>query len=119
MATSSSHAIEVPFNQSRKFILVEYPGIVKDKDKMLATLGGENAVSKTHADPSRRLELRFRPEDVFCKPTCADRFRTTNLLMRVVRKRVKQKQAAECSTDAKMEFSLHAEILGVVDTTYR
>lgn len=35
-----------PKNLSRKLIRVEYPGIVKNVDNMMATLGGINAVSE-------------------------------------------------------------------------
>ncbi|XP_014666091.1 PREDICTED: general transcription factor 3C polypeptide 5-like [Priapulus caudatus] len=111
-------AINVPFNQTRKFVLVEYPAVVMNVDKMLTSLGGENAVSRANADPSRRLELRFRPQDIFCKPACGDRFNTTNLLMKVVRRR-KKKSSGLGAERREPEVTLHAEILGVVDTTYR
>lgn len=34
------------FNFSKKFVCVEYPGIVKNVDKMLETLGGRETISE-------------------------------------------------------------------------
>ena len=52
---------------------VEYPGVVDNVSHMLDTLGGIESVSEVFLSPNRRLELRFRPEDVFCKPACGER----------------------------------------------
>lgn len=35
-------------NLSKKIVRIEYPGIVKNVDNMLATLGGINAVSEVN-----------------------------------------------------------------------
>ena len=32
---------------------------------------------------NRRLELKFRPDDIYCKPACGDRYRTNGVLVRV------------------------------------
>ena len=32
---------------------------------------------------NRRLELRFRPEDVYCKPTCGDRYKTNGIILKI------------------------------------
>lgn len=43
------------------------------------------------SDPVTRLDLRFRPEDPYCKPAYGDRSATTNLLLKVhIRKRRKR-----------------------------
>lgn len=39
-----------PKNLSQKLVRVEYPGIVKNVDNMLATLGGINAASEVGTD---------------------------------------------------------------------
>jgi len=49
--------------------------------------------SKTINDKSRRLELRFRPDDPHCKPTCGERVPTTSYLLRV--KVMKRKSRAK------------------------
>lgn len=41
---------------------------------------------------NRRLELRFRPDDGYCKPACGDRHSTSGFLLRV---RVKRKRGVK------------------------
>lgn len=67
----------------RKLVLVEYPAIVKNVDKMLRSLGGIEEISKAYSDPARRLEVKFRPDDPYCKSAYANRFTTSCLLLRV------------------------------------
>uniref|UniRef100_A0A8C7DFE9 Ral transcription factor IIIC subunit 5 n=1 Tax=Oncorhynchus kisutch TaxID=8019 RepID=A0A8C7DFE9_ONCKI len=43
----------------------------------------DNQRMRTYADPSRRLELRFRSKDPFCHPVVGNRFQSTNLLLHV------------------------------------
>lgn len=113
---------QIPFDSSKKLVCVEYPGIAKNIPKVLETLGGLETISRTVADPSRRLELRLRPKDVYCKPACADHSSTNNLVLRIRRK--KKKQSAEnvagtsfSSTDAEEPFE--ASVVGIVDKTYK
>ncbi|KAK6305349.1 hypothetical protein J4Q44_G00241290 [Coregonus suidteri] len=77
---------------------------------MLESIGGIQGVSKTYADPSRRLELRFRPQDPFCHPVCGNRFPSTNLLLRMKR-RVRKGNPKEAQ--------INMDILGVIGTTYK
>ncbi len=44
-------------------------------------------------EPNLRLELRFRPEDAFCKPTCGERTRETGFLLKV--KKMRRKKGRE------------------------
>ncbi|KAF7417727.1 hypothetical protein HZH68_000380 [Vespula germanica] len=67
----------------RKFICIKYPGNVINPDKAIKTLGGINAISTAVDTPNRRLELRFRPDDGYSKPTCGDRHSKTAFLLRV------------------------------------
>uniref|UniRef100_A0A1B6FP34 General transcription factor 3C polypeptide 5 n=1 Tax=Cuerna arida TaxID=1464854 RepID=A0A1B6FP34_9HEMI len=73
----------------RTLVCVEYPAIVQNDDKMLQSLGGINKISKVYAERNRRLELRFRPDDVYCRPACADRQKVTGLLLSVKVRRKK------------------------------
>lgn len=50
------------------------------------------AIRQTVDAPNRRLELRFRPDDGYSKPTCGDRHSTTGFLLRVRVKRNRIKQ---------------------------
>lgn len=45
--------------------------------------------------PNRRLELRFRPDDMYCKPTCGDRYNTKGFLLRVRVKKSRVKKVEE------------------------
>ena len=65
---------------------------------------------QVYSDPSKRLPLRWRPEDVYCKAAFGDRVHSNSLLMRVRRRRKK-------SEDAKFEYQV--EVLGIVNVTYK
>ena len=92
-------------------VCVEYPGLVKDVSAMIDTLGGLDNIGRVVSEPNRRLELRFRPDDVFCKPTCGERSSDTNsFLLRVKRMRNKREP-----TRTKIE----TEIVGTVATTFK
>lgn len=113
-AVSSSNGGEITVNQG-KFVDVEYPGYIKDENNMLQTLGGEETVSRTFSKPTRRLELSFRPEDPYAHVVCADRYPTANLLLKVKRRRKKQKEG----TNEPEEVKYEQEILGIVGNTYK
>ncbi|XP_068191280.1 general transcription factor 3C polypeptide 5 [Antennarius striatus] len=114
--SSQSEDVDLPGSSSTvelrttRLVCVEYPALVTDVDKMLETLGGENTVSKTFANPSRRLELRYRPQDPFCHPLCGNRLSSSSLLLRV-RRRVRKKNPKD--------VEIHMDVLGVIGTTYR
>ncbi|KYM75631.1 General transcription factor 3C polypeptide 5, partial [Atta colombica] len=67
----------------KKLICIKYPGNIVNVDKAIETLGGISSISMTVNVPNRRLELRFRPDDGYSKPTCGDRHRTNGFLLRV------------------------------------
>ncbi|XP_070374552.1 general transcription factor 3C polypeptide 5 isoform X1 [Equus asinus] len=113
----SGVAIPVELRRDRRMVCVEYPGVVRDVSKMLPTLGGEEGVSRIYADPTKRLELYFRPEDPYCHPVCANRFSTSSLLLRVRRKTRRQKGAPP--PDSHPEVIFDVEILGIVSTIYK
>ncbi|XP_077442446.1 general transcription factor 3C polypeptide 5 [Vanacampus margaritifer] len=96
--------------RGNKLVCVEYPALVSNVNKMLETLGGAATVSETFAQPNRRLELRYRPQDPFCHSLCGNRFSSSNLLLRV-RRRVRKR-------DSKVA-EINMEILGVIGTTYK
>ncbi|KAJ8286299.1 hypothetical protein GJAV_G00036870 [Gymnothorax javanicus] len=109
-APVSDTAAVVQPKQDCKLVCVEYPGRVINVDKMLETLGGEQTVSKTYADPTRRIELNYRPRDPYCHPLCANRFPSTSVLLRV-RKRSRKGDG----TDVRYDM----EMLGVIGTCYK
>jgi hypothetical protein len=51
----------------REFIAIEYPGRVLNAEKMIETLGGIQELSRGFTD-KQRLELKFYPKNLYCKP---------------------------------------------------
>ena len=68
--------------ENSQLFCVEYPGTIKDDNKMLQTLGGYQHINETFSQPNRKLELRFRPNTPGCKATCAERSKTSSLLLK-------------------------------------
>ena len=78
----NNHQIDQDMDSGQLFC-VEYPATVKNDDKMLETLGGYQHINETFSQPNRKLELKFRPETPGCKATCAERTKTSSLLLKV------------------------------------
>ncbi|XP_018025796.1 uncharacterized protein LOC108681288 [Hyalella azteca] len=99
-----SHVLRDTAGHVAEYVCVEYPGHVVNVDKMLDTLGGIDTVSHMYSDANRRLELRFRPSDSYCKPACSTRSCATGLLVRVTRTvKKKKKQRSEASHTSRHE----------------
>ncbi|XP_034231129.1 general transcription factor 3C polypeptide 5 [Thrips palmi] len=86
--------MDSPMNQfqeglGKSLVCIEYPGRVVNVDKMLNTLGGIRSISTAYCEKNRRLELRFRPDDVFCKPACGDKHQVSAVLLKVKVRRKK------------------------------
>lgn len=88
----------------RKFICIKYPGNVINPDNAIRTLGGLGAISTAVDTPNRRLELRFRPDDDYSKPTSGDRNLTTAFLLRVRVKKNRGKKVQESMQEMDEEF---------------
>ncbi|XP_004375849.1 general transcription factor 3C polypeptide 5 [Trichechus manatus latirostris] len=110
-------AVPLELRRERGMVCVEYPGVVRNVSKMLPTLGGEEGVSRIYADPTKRLELYFRPKDPYCHPVCANRFSTSSLLLRIKRKT--RRRAAVPGAEACPKVMFEMEILGIISTTYK
>ncbi|KAG5345715.1 TF3C5 factor, partial [Acromyrmex heyeri] len=80
----------------KKLICIKYPGNIVNVDKAIETLGGISSISMTVDVPNRRLELRFRPDDGYSKPTCGDRHSTNGFLLRV---RINKNKEKDCSVN--------------------
>ncbi|KAH3795020.1 hypothetical protein DPMN_148565 [Dreissena polymorpha] len=107
--TESNKRIDVEYNGSRTFLCVEHPALISNPEKAVKTLGGVDAVAVIFNDPVKRLPLRWRPEDIYSKPTYGDRFNVSNLLMKVVKRRRK--------SDGKEDYRI--EVFGIINVTYR
>ncbi|KAM5299457.1 general transcription factor 3C polypeptide 5 [Ctenodactylus gundi] len=110
-------AVPVELRRERRLVCVEYPGVVHNVTRMLQTLGGEEGVSRIYTDPTKRLELYFRPRDPYCHPVCANRFSTSSLLLRV-RKKTRRRRAGP-GAEAHPEVTFNMDILGVISTIYK
>ncbi|XP_026543084.1 general transcription factor 3C polypeptide 5 [Notechis scutatus] len=112
----SSGPVLSELQREKRLACVEFPGVVQDVGKTLLTLGGEEGVSRIYADPSKRLELYFRPKDPYCHPVCANRFPTSSMLLKV-KKKTRRKGTEEGSLEEEIKFEV--EILGVISTVYK
>ncbi|XP_032220097.2 general transcription factor 3C polypeptide 5 [Nematostella vectensis] len=112
MAADLSDSVEancrVVYNTSR-IIGVEFPGVVRNTDKMLQALGGEAEVARAVLDPHQRIKVNFRPADINSKCLYGDRHATPNLLLSVKRRQSKDNKG----------YEYKQEVLGVVDTTFK
>uniref|UniRef100_A0A1I8NVG1 Transcription factor IIIC subunit 5 HTH domain-containing protein n=1 Tax=Stomoxys calcitrans TaxID=35570 RepID=A0A1I8NVG1_STOCA len=82
--------IQLNYNACKEYELIEYPGLVKSTENMLNTLGGLAKVSQVLGGESKRLELRFHPDNPFNKPLCGDVGRRAGLLLSVKVRRSKR-----------------------------
>lgn len=71
-----------------------------------------------YADPTKRLELYFRPKDPYCHPVCANRFPTSTMLLKVKR-RTKKKKQLDSGEEIQPEVQFEMEIVGTVTTVYK
>lgn len=69
---------------NQRLVRIVYPGIVKNLDKALATLGGIKGVEQAVA--TDKLELNFHPKNKYNKGVIADTHSNSGLLVKVIRK---------------------------------
>ncbi|CAG8594178.1 8576_t:CDS:2 [Acaulospora morrowiae] len=107
---------------SQQLFSVEYPGYVKNIDKVLQTLGGQRGLKK--AVNEDLMELRFRPGDPFCHPINGDVIPTSNLLLKVTWKRKKRKthvsqKILDDHTDNGDVKDVDFKVIGIISKTCR
>lgn len=95
-------------------VCVEYPGVARDPEKVVKTLGGLETLAQVLEEPNRRMELRFRPEDVFCKPTCGERHSGSSFLLKVKKRKLKPGRGV-----GKPEIIHETVVEGAVTDCYR
>lgn len=95
-----------------ELVSVEYPGIVKNLDKMMETLGGIDKLKRTFDDPTSRLELFPRPKDVFSHPLMGDRVNTNNLLVKCIREKV-------VDSSGTVSYVYKPTIVGIITISYK
>ncbi|XP_053692327.1 general transcription factor 3C polypeptide 5 [Sabethes cyaneus] len=98
-------------NLQKELVCIEYPGTVRNPERMMASFGGNLELSTTIESEKRRLELRFRPESMYAKPTFGDRHTTAGLVLKIKTRR-KRNQPNEVQISS-------IEIAGHVNLVYR
>lgn len=119
-----------------ELIGLEYPGRVENADNMLKTLGGLNNISKVvnsefaailssytqiktnclhfHSQicnmDKKRLELNFRPDDVFSKPISGELKPTSGLLLKVTKRRRKMPPSVNSNEPANAGLDSHTPL---------
>ncbi|CAG8510837.1 483_t:CDS:10 [Ambispora gerdemannii] len=107
----------------KQFFVVEYPGRVKNIDKVLKTLGGQRGLNR--AINENLVELRYRVNDPFCHPINGDIVPTANFLVKVTRRRKKQKKndndsnSHQRESDTTDESNIKYEVMGIISKTCR
>jgi len=103
----------------RGLVCVEYPGVVQSPENMISTLGGLDTIAQVLDEPNRRLELRFRPDDVFCKPTCGEKHVDTSILIRVKKKKLKPGRENITRANNKPQEKFEVNVEGLVTDCYK
>ncbi|OSD01840.1 hypothetical protein PYCCODRAFT_1478265 [Trametes coccinea BRFM310] len=117
-------APERPLPQTH-FYSVEYPGYVRPTSVPLAIerLGGPNAIDGAFRRASGRdkveslLELRLRPGNPYAHPVPGEIVPTSNVVLKVVKRRKKRKEGQGLEDGAVGEYTIEA--VGVVPKTAR
>jgi general transcription factor 3C polypeptide 5 (transcription factor C subunit 1) len=96
----------------QRLTCVEYPGLVKDPNAMLRTMGGLRTISSVFSATTKdRLEINFRPDNIYSKPVAATKHSTTGILLRI---RVRKAKAGSPSQGVDK-----VQIVGTVEKMYR
>ncbi|KAJ3075678.1 tau 95 subunit of transcription factor TFIIIC [Podochytrium sp. JEL0797] len=116
---SSSVAPSLPL-RNWQFHVVEMPGPITSgsPDMAIAALGGMDAITRAFSQDLVPLELRLRPEDPFSHPILGEVISTSNLLLRVSKKR-KKVPSGPNGTYLETDYRFDTEIVGLVTKTGR
>lgn len=76
---------------------------------------------QAHLD-GRKLEVKFRPDDQFCKPAISKTIRRSSLILKVKRKKRKEAFSALSkseTSDENVKYDYAVELMGVANKTYQ
>jgi len=93
----------------KEYCSIEFPGYVKDVNKVYNMLGGMESICQAFKDSSV-LELRYRPSSPFCHPINGEIMKTVNPLLKITRRRKKPKKPG----DKPGPWEISYKIVGVV-----
>ncbi|KAI8865640.1 hypothetical protein GQ42DRAFT_90014 [Ramicandelaber brevisporus] len=131
---NSSSAMAWP-RELQQFVAIEFPGYVQNEDRALEMLGGIEQLSKPFYSSQKSIdndgnsnnnsnsnsnssssnpavELRFRPNDPLAPPTVGDIVQTSNIVLRVRRRKVKRGSQQTVTT-------LKTDVVGIANQTVR
>lgn len=102
---------------NKKFLCVEYPGYVRNTQRAIKTLGGENALGEALAS-DRTVTINYRTGVPFTHPTSGYVLPSSKLLVKVTRRVKKNKITGEVeSEDPNTPWK--TEFLGTIPKTLR
>lgn len=104
----------------KQFVMVEYPGRVKNVDKALDTIGGLKKLSQVVNSEKDRLQLRFRPADILAHPAYGDRYSTKGIVIKITKVAKPHAHNTRKSSEhdgGKAKYVIN--LIGVVKTTFR
>ncbi|KAK4879873.1 hypothetical protein RN001_008019 [Aquatica leii] len=104
---------------SRKLLCIEYPGIVDNIDTMMETLGGIHNIETAVGNYNRRLELKFRPDDIFCKPTWGDKDYSCRILVKINMRTPRKQKASVSKSDEQDQPTFKYELIGLIPMTFK
>ncbi|GAB0095351.1 general transcription factor 3C polypeptide 5 [Sergentomyia squamirostris] len=96
----------------KKIILIEYPGLVKNVDKCLETLGGVQKISETFCNEKKRLELKFSPENYYSKPVFGDEHSVAGILLKIRLPRRAQMKTIDVPSE-------NVKVVATIETSYK
>jgi general transcription factor 3C polypeptide 5 (transcription factor C subunit 1) len=109
------------------FYSIEYPGYVRPESigKAIHTLGGQSSIDRAFRRSAPRedspLELNLRPDNPFSHPLLGDLVPTNNILLRVVKRKLKHPRPAsdDDGDGAQTAGEYTAVAVGVIPKTAR
>lgn len=96
----------------RNLLCVEFPGIVQNVEKMLPMIGGVEKLTKCYKSQGDRLELRFRPDDDFCRGVYGDKISIDQVLVKVIKKTIKY-------SDGSSDITYTTKVIGICRSCYK
>ncbi len=108
------------------FYSIEYPGYVRPESvsKAIHTLGGQSSIDRAFRRSAPRedslLELNLRPENPFSHPLLGDLVSTNNVLLKVVKRKLKHPRPPTSDGDGAQTVGEYTAIaVGVIPKTAR
>ncbi|XP_031623492.1 general transcription factor 3C polypeptide 5-like [Contarinia nasturtii] len=106
--------------EDRNLVGVEYPGRVENADNMVKTLGGLTNISKVICNmDKKRLDLTFRPDDVFAKPIYGDLKPASGLLLKVVYRRRRRDIPGPSTEEEETNDEPKIDVIGVIRSMFK